>query len=163
MVKGRLRRLRRSGRPAGAARGLFGPLGDLLHPGQSLHGHRLPGDRLRHSGATPFPRRSLRGASLSSLRRQRPRNWHEVPTRDHEGFIWVDENGVERLRFMRPTGQNPANNQWSRQANGYFRWQSSQSHPGDPNGRLFLDADGNIVPLNHPDFAELTHIMYEGP
>jgi hypothetical protein len=163
MVKGRLRRLKRQGR-GGFARGVFGPIGDLLRPGQSLHNLGLPGNRLRHPGATPFPVRSLRGKSIRSLRRERPANWREVPTRDNEGFIWLDENGVERLRFMRPTGENPSAGNWSRQSNGYLRWQSSQSTPGGADeGKLFLDVDGNIIGRNDPGFAESTHIMYEGP
>ncbi|MDG4821379.1 hypothetical protein O7635_05860 [Asanoa sp. WMMD1127] len=163
MVKGKLRRLKRQGR-GGFARGVFGPIGDLLRPGHDLTNLGLPGNRLRHPGATPFPVRSLRGQSIRSLRRQRPSNWREVPTRENEGFIWLDENGVERLRFMRPTGEPPTANKWSRQANGYLRWQSSQSTPGDgPEGKLFLDTDGNLVPWNHPEVQDLTHLMYEGP
>ncbi|MBQ0905688.1 hypothetical protein [Micromonospora sp. U21] len=161
MGKGKLRRLRRQGR-GGFARGMFGPLGDLLRPGQDLTNLDLPRNKLRYPGATPFPVRSLRGVSIGSLRRQRPRNWTETPTRNNEGFIWKDENGVERLRFMRPTGDNPSASQWSRQANGYLRWQSSQS--GDsPTDNLFLDQDGNLVDKSDPLFAEKTHIVYEGP
>ncbi|MET0417368.1 MAG: hypothetical protein ABW022_15255 [Actinoplanes sp.] len=161
MGKGKLRRLKRQGR-GGFARGVFGPLGDLLRPGQDLKNLNLPGNRLRHPGATPFPVRSLRGVSISSLRRQRPRNWTETPTRNNEGFIWKDENGVERLRFMRPTGESASAGDWSRQANGYLRWQSSQS--GDsPADNLFLDQDGNLVDKSDPLFAEKTHIVYEGP
>jgi hypothetical protein len=114
----------------------------------------------RASGPTPFPRRTLRGVSLSWLKKHKPRNWQQVTTRDHEGFIWKDENGVERLRYMRPSGKNPANSKWSRQANGYFRWQPADSNPSNP---TFLDIDGNVVPQTAPDFAERTHIMYEGP
>jgi hypothetical protein len=55
---------------------------------------------------------------------------------------------------MRPNGKNPAASEWSRQANGYFRW---KNEAGD-----FLDIDGNVVPANHPQFNELTHIIYEG-
>jgi hypothetical protein len=161
VVKGKLRRLRRQGR-TGSARGIWGPIGDLLRPGQNLAGHGLPGNRLRYPSATPFPRSSLRGVSIEWLRRNRPQGWKEMPTRNREGFVWRDENGVERLRFMRPTGENPANNDWSRQANGYFRWQSSQSAEGP--GDLFLDVDGNIVPRDDLElFNERTHIVYEGP
>jgi hypothetical protein len=145
---------------------MFGPLGDLLHPGQDLRSvPQLPGGRLRHPSATPFPRTSLRGVTLAGLRRLRPRTWREISTRKSEGFVWVDENGVERLRFMRPTGANPATNQWSRQANGYFRWQSAQSVPPEAAdaGRIFLDSGGNPVSRYAPDFEATTHIIYEGP
>jgi RHS repeat-associated protein len=105
--------------------------------------------------STPFPRSSLRGVSTRWLRRNKPRGWREVPTARNEGWIWVDENGIERLRFMRPNGANPAASQWSRQSNGYFRWTNESGQ--------FLDVDGNVVPPNHPAFQELTHIPYEGP
>ncbi|MEV0714741.1 hypothetical protein [Asanoa sp. NPDC050611] len=143
---------------------MFGPLGDLLRPGANLTNLGLPNNRLRHPNATPFPVRSLRGVSIRSLRRQRPRHWQEVPTRKNEGFIWRDENGVERFRFMRPTGESPSKARWSRQANGYIRWQSAQSSPtGGDADKLFLDVDGRPVAADHPQVRELTHIMYEGP
>jgi hypothetical protein len=56
---------------------------------------------------------------------------------------------------MRPSGTNPSGSQWSRQANGYFRWLDEAGN--------FLDVDGNVVPPSHPLFQELTHIIYEGP
>lgn len=102
-----------------------------------------------------FPRSTLRGVSLKWLNKNKPTGWTRSPTRDNDGWIWTDGNGIERLRFMRPNGLSPAASQWSRQSNGYFRWQDEAGN--------FLDIDGRIVPLNHPLFQELTHIMYEGP
>jgi hypothetical protein len=55
---------------------------------------------------------------------------------------------------MRPNGGNPSNSQWSRQANGYFRWQNERGE--------FLDISGNVVTRTDPLFDEKTHIMYEG-
>jgi len=101
-----------------------------------------------------FPRKTLRGVSLKWLERNIPNGWKKVPTEANQGWIWKDANGADRLRFMRPTGKNPAASQWSRQANGYFRWQNAN---GD-----YLDIDGNVVPKGE-GFQELTHIMYEGP
>jgi hypothetical protein len=97
-------------------------------------------------GASAFPRSSLRGVSLKWLKNNKPRGWRQVPTREHEGWTWLDENGVERLRYMRPSGSNPANSQWSRQANGYFRWQDAKG--------TFLDVKGSAdklpaVPRTH--------------
>ncbi|HEX8108261.1 MAG TPA: DUF4157 domain-containing protein [Kofleriaceae bacterium] len=113
------------------------------------------GARAGSRAEPPFPRRTLRGVSLDWLRRNKPRGWREVPTRDNEGWIWLDAAGRERLRFMRPNGENPSASQWSRQANGYFRWQDEAGN--------YLDIDGNVVPPSHPQFNERTHIMYEGP
>ncbi|MGE0792524.1 MAG: RHS repeat-associated core domain-containing protein [Sandaracinaceae bacterium] len=102
-----------------------------------------------------FPRSTLRGVSLRWLLRNRPRGWTRTATRNNQGFIWRDATGAERLRFMRPSGTNPSGSQWSRQANGYFRWLDEAGN--------YLDVDGSIVPTNHPLFQELTHIVYEGP
>lgn len=92
--------------------------------------------------------------TLKWLERNKPKGWKQVPTGKNQGWIWLDENGTERLRYMRPTGKNPAANQWSRQSNGYFRWQNAK--------RELLDIDGNVIPRGE-GFQELTHIMYEGP
>jgi Domain of unknown function (DUF4157) len=101
-----------------------------------------------------FPRKSLQGVSLKWLRKNKPRGWQETPSRDHEGWIWKDQNGIERLRFMRSTGLDPSNNKWSRQASGYFRWKDA--------GDNYLDINGNVV-AEGPEFHVLTHIIYEGP
>ncbi len=100
------------------------------------------------------PGASLRGKSLKAIQRAKPKGWRTFRVDRGSGWKWVDQNGVERLRYMRPNGKNPSASQWSRQSNGYFRW---KNEAGD-----FLDIDGNVVPLNHPQFNELTHIMYEG-
>lgn len=97
--------------------------------------------------------KSLLGKSLKWIQRQKPRGWRKVKA-DGNGWKWIDKNGVERLRFMRKSGNNPANSKWSRDANGYFRWANSK-------GEL-LDVNGKVVPKSHPNFQELTHIPYEG-
>jgi hypothetical protein len=106
-----------------------------------------------------FPRKTLAGVTLAWLKRNKPKGWKQVPSREHEGWIWRDEKGRDRLRFMRSTGRNPGKNKWSRQANGYFRWQNEKGE--------FLDIGGNVVPLpptiTEDEFMERAHIMYEGP
>jgi RHS repeat-associated protein len=104
--------------------------------------------------ASSFPRSSLRGVSTKWLQRNKPSGWREVPSNNGQGWKWLDENGTERLRFTRPNGSNPSASQWSRQANGYFRWQNEAGE--------FLDIDGGVVSKLNPLFDELTHIMYEG-
>jgi len=105
--------------------------------------------------AQPFPRKTLRGVSESWLKRNKPPGWKQVPTDNGGGWKWVDENGTERLRFMRPNGKNPAASQWSRQANGYIRWRDEAGG--------YLDIDGNVVNRSESSFEERTHILYEGP
>ncbi|MEM6533198.1 MAG: hypothetical protein AAF654_11265 [Myxococcota bacterium] len=111
--------------------------------------------RVRAGRANEFPRSNLRGVSLNWLKRNKPRGWKTVPTREHEGFIWKDPAGYERLRFMRPNGKNAVASKWSRQENGCFRWKNAQDE--------WLDVDGRVVGKNDPNFAEITHIAYEGP
>lgn len=102
---------------------------------------------------TEIPFKSLRGKSLKYIKRNKPSGWQTNPTRDHEGFIWTDTKGTERLRFMRGKDDD-IDIKYQRERNGYFRWQ-------DENGR-FLDIDGNVIPNTDPDFQAKTHIAYEG-
>jgi RHS repeat-associated protein len=104
--------------------------------------------------ASQFPRGSLRGVSTKWLQRNKPSGWRQVPSDNGQGWKWLDENGIERLRFTRPNGSNPSASQWSRQANGYFRWQNGAGE--------FLDINGSVVSKSNPLFSELTHILYEG-
>jgi hypothetical protein len=124
-----------------------GPAGNMAGAGKSFGGAAA-------DPALRFPRSNLRGVSLKWLQRNKPSGWRQVPTRNNEGWIWLDRNGVERLRFMRPNGKNPSASQWARQSNGYFRWKDAAGN--------FLDVDGNVVGPNHPRFQELSHISYEG-
>jgi RHS repeat-associated protein len=101
------------------------------------------------------PGASLRGKSLKRIVRAKPTGWRTVKVDSGSGWKWLDRKGRERLRFMRPSGTNPSGSQWSRQSNGYFRWRNEAGE--------HLDVDGNVVPKTAPDFAERTHIMYEGP
>ncbi len=119
-----------------------------------------------------FPRSTLRGVSLRWLGRNKPNGWRRVSAKGN-GWVWLDENNVERLRFMRPSGANPANFFKSRMTNGYFKWKNAA-------GEL-LDIDGQVVPepLRPPKgasqaameayevakdvYQRAAHIMYEGP
>jgi len=114
-----------------------------------------PADGKAIRSPQPFPRKTLRGVSESWLKRNKPRGWKQVPTDNGGGWKWFDENGVERLRFMRPNGLNPASSKWSRQTNGYLRWQNEVGE--------YLDVDENVVNRSEALFEERTHIIYEGP
>ena len=105
-----------------------------------------------------FPFRSLRGKSIQYIKRNKPKGWREVPTRDNEGFIWIDDKGKDRLRFMRP---KKGDVDWERQKNGYFRWETGKKDiDGNPE---YLDIDGNVIPWNPRDVHQKkTHIDYEG-
>jgi RHS repeat-associated protein len=98
---------------------------------------------------------NLRGKSVQWLKRNKPQGWRTLATENKQGWRWLDENGHERLRFYRPTGNNPASEQWSRQSTGYIRWRNAEG--------AYLDIEGNIVSLGAGDFAERTHVPYEGP
>ncbi|WP_434300763.1 hypothetical protein [Corallococcus exiguus] len=130
--------------------GVSGPLGAAAVKMEGETGGRSS----RSPVATEFPRKSLRGVAEKWLRRNKPRGWRQVPTDAKGGWKWLDENGVERLRFMWKNGLNTTKNKWCRQANGYLRWQNSAGQ--------HLDIDGNVVDRMDPRFQELTHILYEG-
>ncbi|MFN9371784.1 MAG: DUF4157 domain-containing protein [Planctomycetaceae bacterium] len=102
-----------------------------------------------------FPMRTLRGKTLQWLSRNKPKGWTKTPTRNNEGFIWKDLNGTERLRFMRPKGENASKLQWSRQEVGYFRWCNEAGE--------FMDIAGNVIKKSDPEYEFKTHIAYTGP
>jgi hypothetical protein len=100
-----------------------------------------------------FPFDSLRGKSHKFLRKSKPKGWREVPADNGKGWKWLDKDGNERFRFMRPQkGQV----QWQREKNGYMRWRNEKGE--------YLDADGNVVPRDVDDqtYQWETHIPYEG-
>ncbi|WP_235216565.1 hypothetical protein [Archangium violaceum] len=131
--------------------GVSGPLGTAS--AVKMKGEKGGGSS-KSPASTEFPRKSLRGVAEKWLKRNKPRGWRQVPTDKKGGWKWIDENGVERLRFMWKNGLNATANKWARQANGYFRWQNAAGQ--------HLDIDGNVIDITDPRFQELTHIPYEG-
>jgi RHS repeat-associated protein len=105
---------------------------------------------------------SLSGKSISWIKKNKPKGWKTLKTDKGSGWKWVDNNGVERLRFMRPQ-KDKTKVDWVRQEQGYFRWKNEKGE--------YLDADGKVVPepskgasKEEKDlFNEKTHIIYEGP
>ena len=139
---------------AGVAIGPPGGSGPLGAAGALEMKGEKGGGSPKSAASTEFPRKSLRGVAEKWLKRNKPRGWRQIPTDKKGGWRWIDENGIERLRFMWKTGLNTTANKWARQANGYFRWQNAAGQ--------HLDIDGNIVDITDPRFQELTHIPYEG-
>lgn len=92
------------------------------------------------------------GQSEKNVLRRAPRSWRRVPVEKGSGWKLVDENGVERVRFMRPDPRSRG--VWGRLKLGYWRMQ-------DELGR-FLDENGNVVPESDPEFHFKTHIPYTG-
>ena len=105
-------------------------------------------------GVVAFGFKGLYGKSIKWIKRNKPRGWKTEPTNNRGGWKWIDENGQERLRYYRPSGNNPSQDRWARQSNGYLRWQDADGN--------YLDIDGNVVPTTDPDFQWKTHIPYEG-
>ena len=68
-----------------------------------------------------------------------------------KGWKWIDENGIERLRFQRP---KKGEVKWLCEKNGYFRWKNELGE--------FLDELGNVVLTADSDFMWKTHIPYNG-
>lgn len=135
----------------------------------------LPVVQVRGSGIGRIG--NLRGKSLNYLRKRKPKGWKRERTRnDYEytrGWRWIDENGIERFRYMRPTKKNAAGtDKWVRNENGYFRWKNENGY--------FMDVDGKVVsrPWESQEwmtmsrserkaamdaYQEKTHIPYTGP
>ena len=90
--------------------------------------------------------KSIAGKSPSRVRTDRPQGWTEKKTHGH-GWRQIDENGVERVRYMYPK----KNGKWAHEETGYFRRQNA-------NGE-FLDMHGNVVPQTDPLFHVKTHII----
>ena len=132
--------------------GMSGPLGAA--GAMEMKGEKGGGSSKSSVQAEEFPRKSLRGVAEKWLKRNKPRGWRQTPTDKKGGWKWLDENGVERLRFMWKNGLSVTASKWARQANGYFRWQNATGQ--------HLDIDGNVIDITNPRFQELTHIPYEG-
>lgn len=82
-----------------------------------------------------------------------PKSWKKVTTDRGNGWKLIDENGVERIRFMRPDKKS-ISPKWDRIKDGYWRRQNENKE--------FLDEYGNVVPESDPQFQEKTHIGYTG-
>ncbi|XXY54662.1 hypothetical protein WME91_26370 [Sorangium sp. So ce269] len=104
---------------------------------------------LRGGGKTRF--RPF-GQSQKNILRRAPKSWRREPVDSGSGWKLVDENGFERVRFMRPDPRSRG--VWHRLKLGYWRMQ-------DELGRL-LDENGNVVPESDPDYKFKTHIPYTG-
>ena len=94
---------------------------------------------------------SFNGMSTKYVLKNIPKGWKKVPA-DGNGWKLVDENGIERIRFMRPSKEPIP--KWERMKQGYWR---RQNENGD-----FLDVDGNVVKRSDENFNEKTHIPYTG-
>lgn len=68
---------------------------------------------------------------------------------DGHGWKFVDENGIERIRYMYP--QKDA--RWAHERTGYFRRMNEKGQ--------FLDMHGNVVEKSDPLFHVKTHIIPE--
>lgn len=92
--------------------------------------------------------------SLVELKRQvlekAPKDWGKVPA--DKGRVWklVDENGIERVRFMSPT----EGGKFAHTDTGYWRLQDEQ-------GR-HLDEFGDVINPAADSYDNLTHIPYTG-
>ncbi|MDQ4144095.1 MAG: hypothetical protein M3198_10205 [Actinomycetota bacterium] len=84
-------------------------------------------------------------------------NWKEQKPLSGRGLRWVDENGVERIRWKAPAARKRipglrrrGEYDWARDKVGSWRLQSRDGHYLDQNGRVvvYRGADGNPKALN---------------
>jgi RHS repeat-associated protein len=95
---------------------------------------------------------SFFGKTPKQVLRNAPKHWRKVDVERGNGWKLLDENGVERVRFMRG---NDRFSPWGRNKLGYWRRKNANDE--------FLDEAGNVVPDTDPDFQWKTHIPYTGP
>ncbi len=96
---------------------------------------------------------SIRGKTPNKIARDildRQPNWKKVAADKGHGWKILDENGVERMRYMFPQ----KNGKFPHEKGGYFIRRNAN---GD-----FLDIDGSIIPLG-PDLITLQHIFDTSP
>jgi hypothetical protein len=94
---------------------------------------------------------SFAGKTPNYIRKAaRPKNWQLLPADGKKGWKLVDENGIERVRYMYPD----KNSKWYHGKTGYFRRQDAAGN--------WLDEAGNIVSESNPLFNQLTHIVPSG-
>jgi hypothetical protein len=96
--------------------------------------------------------------------------WTKHDTEDKHGYRWVDENGIERIRFKKPKKPDKNDSFWAeREKLGGWRLQSKDGHYLDADGRVvcYRDARGNLNALHgrtpRQDTPEPVHIDANRP
>jgi len=131
----------------GAAWGAAGGLGARFLSGAALKAWRLR-QAARIEGRLAG---SFFGMTEKNVLKNIPKGWKKRPA-DGNGWKLIDQNGNERIRFMRPSDETVV--KWERMKNGYWRRQNEHGE--------FLDEFGEVVPESDPDFMFKTHIPYTG-
>jgi hypothetical protein len=85
-----------------------------------------------------------------------PSGWSRQSARG-KGWKLVDENGVERVRFMRPDANSSA--PWNSVKGGYWRRQNESGQYFNINGDV---VDPNLRITDIDAFQRATHIPYNG-
>lgn len=93
--------------------------------------------------------KSIAGKSPSRVRSDIPASWKLEKTNRGHGWKMVDENGIERLRYMYPD----KNGFWLHERTGYFRRLNEKGE--------WLDVHGKVVKASDILFNQLTHIIPE--
>ena len=114
-----------------------------------------PGPRILNLNPTPAnPVTTMFNRTLAHVQKRMPKSWKKLPAaaepgpmQKASGWRWIDENGVERYRYMHPD----KNGRFPHEKTGYWRVQNELGE--------FLDEFGNVVPKTDPLFNVKTHIM----
>jgi hypothetical protein len=97
---------------------------------------------------------TLFGKTEAQILRMAPKTWKKMKVDRGIGWKLVDENDIERVRFMKPDPKDKSAI-WYRIRHGYWRWTNERGE--------FLDEYGEVVDENaDPDFQFKTHIIYSG-
>ena len=97
---------------------------------------------------TPNPFKSLIGKTLRRIKDARPKNWRTVPPKHGKGFVWSDENNVDRMRVMKANPRGMRHHERT----GYVRWKNDQGEFLDEYGRVWIN-DGSQA------FKDATHLI----
>jgi hypothetical protein len=93
---------------------------------------------------------SFFGKTPQRVRESIPKGWTTRKAAGGHGWVLVDENGAERVRYMYPN----KNGKFYHEKTGYFRRNDAAGN--------FLDVDGNVVDPTDPLFHVKTHIIPSG-
>jgi hypothetical protein len=89
----------------------------------------------------PNPVRQFFGITINQILRRKPTHWKIRPSITGRGWVILDEQGNERIRFMRPNPRLKGTNQFRRHNQiGYWIIRDGKGN--------YLDGDGNIVAPN---------------
>jgi hypothetical protein len=101
----------------------------------------------RGTGDTTEYIKTMNNRTLRYVEDRVPDSWKKMPSNTGKGWKWVDEKGIERIRYMYPDEDG----KFIHEQEGYWRWQNAKGE--------WLDETGRVVDKSDPLFQQKTHII----